>query len=79
MSNRTLTPEDLVTLRGVTDPEVSRDGTLIAGVVHGTAPLRGEPASADIWLSVDGAPARPVTTGPGAEPDCRTSSERTSA
>jgi dipeptidyl aminopeptidase/acylaminoacyl peptidase len=67
MTTRELTPEDLVTLRGATDPEISDDGALLAGVVHDPAPARGEPARADIWLSLDGGPARPVTAGPGVD------------
>jgi dipeptidyl aminopeptidase/acylaminoacyl peptidase len=66
-TTRELTPEDLVTLRGVTDPEISDDGAMLAGVVHDPAPPRGEPARADIWLSVDGAAARPLTSGPGVD------------
>ncbi len=67
MTTRELTPEDLVTLRGVTDPETSDDGALLAGVVHDPPPPRGEPARADIWLSFEGAAARPLTSGPGVD------------
>jgi dipeptidyl aminopeptidase/acylaminoacyl peptidase len=67
MTNQSLTAEDLVTLRGVTDPYASHDGSLLAGVVHDPAPLRGETARADIWLSVDGGPAGPITSGPGVD------------
>lgn len=67
MTSQGLTAEDLATLRGVTDPHASHDGSLLAGVVHGIAPLRGETARADVWLSVDGAPAQPITSGPGVD------------
>ncbi len=67
MTKQELTAEDLVTLRGVSDPAASDDGVLLAGVVHGTAPRRGEAAQAEVWLSVDGAPAQALTSGPGAD------------
>lgn len=67
MTTQRLKVEDLVTLRPVTDPTASKDGSLLAGVVHDAAHKRGQNPRADIWLSVRGAAAQPLTSSPGVD------------
>lgn len=62
--SQTLTPEDLASIRPITDPQVSVDGTIQACVVHGPAPARGKAPSADIWAGRGGEPTAAVTSGP---------------
>ncbi|MCQ8835596.1 S9 family peptidase [Streptomyces malaysiensis] len=67
MPSPTLTPEDLATIRVVTDPQVSDDGTIRAAVVHAPAPARGESPRSEIRVARGDEAARPVTSGPGVD------------
>lgn len=62
-----LTPEDLVSVRTITDAQVSADGRIRACVVHDPPPPRGESPRADIWVEAGDAPIRAVTSGPGVD------------
>ncbi|MEG8279814.1 S9 family peptidase [Streptomyces sp. AHA2] len=60
-----LTAERLATLRSVTDPQVSDDGTLRAVVVHAPAAARGASPRSGIRVFRRNGPARTVTSGRG--------------
>ncbi|MFF2852568.1 prolyl oligopeptidase family serine peptidase [Streptomyces sp. NPDC058001] len=67
MPSTPLTPEDLATIRAVTDPQVSDDGAIRAGVVHDPAPARGAAPRSEILVVQGDGQARPVTSGPGVD------------
>lgn len=62
-----LTPEDLASVRAVTDPQVSASGMIRACVVHAPAPARGESPRSDIWVSRGSEPVHAMTSGPGVD------------